>query len=492
MTGPDVAAQVLELAHARPPTLGRGRLVCVDGPAGSGKTTLASALALLDPRAVVVHMDDLYAGWDGLPGVADQLDGLLRPLAAGRPGSYRRWDWHAGRFAETVEVAPTDLLVLEGVGAGSGSVADLATVLVWVDAPHEARMRRGLERDGEAFAPHWEAWAAAEEAHFGAEGTRERADLRLDGSAPAPLPPTGAQHRIAHDAYAAVVTETGATLRSLTHDGQPLVDEFGEDELPGKARGQLLVPWPNRVRDGRWSFGGRDHQLALSEPDRANAMHGLVRWGSWWPGARGPASVTLHHRLPAQRGYPWMLDLAVTYALGTDGLTTTLAATNRSAAPAPYAAGAHPYFRVGDGLVDRLSLRLPARTRALLDDRMIPVGREPVAGTAYDLTAGRVIGDLALDDAFTDLVRDGHGRATAELRDPSTGAGVALWVDEHHRWLQVFTADDHGERARHHVAVEPMTAPGDALRTGDDLVVIDPGATFTVQWGVRALPPRGS
>ena len=118
---------------------------------------------------------------------------------------------------------------------------------------------------------------------------------------------------------------------------------------------------------------------------------------------------------------------------------------------------------------------------------MIPVGREPVAGTAYDLTAGPVLGDLALDDAFTDLELDEHGRATAELRDPGTGHGVALWVDEHHRWLQAFTADDTGPRSRHAVAVEPMTAPGDALRTGGDLVVIDPGATYAVQWGVRAL-----
>ena len=97
-----------------------------------------------------------------------------------------------------------------------------------------------------------------------------------------------------------------------------------------------------------------------------------------------------------------------------------------------------------------------------------------------------MLGDLALDDAFTDLDRDEQGRATAELRDPATGSGVALWVDEHHRWLQVFTADDTGERSRHAVAVEPMTAPGDALRTGDDLVVIEPGATHVAQWGVRA------
>lgn len=173
----DPARAALDLTRARPPTLGAGRLVCVDGPAGAGKTTLASGIAALDPAARVIHMDDLYEGWDGLPAVDAQLDGLLRPLAEGRAGCYRRYDWHDGAFAETVTVAPVDLLVVEGVGSGARRVSDLVTVLVWVDAAYEVRMRRGIERDGEAFAPHWEAWAAAEMEHFAREDTRARADL---------------------------------------------------------------------------------------------------------------------------------------------------------------------------------------------------------------------------------------------------------------------------------------------------------------------------
>jgi len=177
----EAARRVAELALGRPPTLGTGRLVCVDGPAGAGKTTLALALARLT-GARVVHMDDLYDGWSGLPRVADQLDGLLRPLTEGRPGHYRRYDWHTGAFAETVEVQPANLLVLEGVGSGSRAHADLVTALVWVEAPHDLRMRRGIERDGEAFAPHWERWAAAEAEHFAHEDTRARADVVVDGT----------------------------------------------------------------------------------------------------------------------------------------------------------------------------------------------------------------------------------------------------------------------------------------------------------------------
>lgn len=174
MASPSEADRVLALAHARPPTLGAGRLVCVDGPSGSGKTTLAGALG-----APVVHLDEMIEGWSGLRTVDLQLEGLLRPHVSGEDGRYRRYDWHAGAYAETVVVPPAPLLVLEGVGAGSLVVADLVTVLVWIEADHDVRMARGIERDGEAFAPHWEAWAVEEAEHFAAHRTRERADLRL-------------------------------------------------------------------------------------------------------------------------------------------------------------------------------------------------------------------------------------------------------------------------------------------------------------------------
>ncbi len=176
VASPSDAAAVLDLLTGRVPTLGGGRLVCVDGPSGSGKTSLAEAVAALT-GAPVVHMDELIEGWGGLRTVDAQLEGLLGPLADGLPGSYRRFDWERDEYAEVVTVPPVPLLVLEGVGSGSLIVSDLATVLVWVEAEHEVRMRRGLERDGEAFAPYWEAWAAAEQEHFARNRTRDRADL---------------------------------------------------------------------------------------------------------------------------------------------------------------------------------------------------------------------------------------------------------------------------------------------------------------------------
>ncbi len=174
------------MALDRSPTLGSGRLVCLDGPAGSGKTTWAAGIAMLAPNARVVHMDDLYAGWSGLPGVDAQLEDLLLPLAEDRPGSYRRYDWLAGEFAERVVVDPAPLLVVEGVGCGAARFAPLVTVLAWVEAPEDVRMERGIARDGDAFAPHWEQWAADEDVMFAHERTRERADVHIDGAQPYP------------------------------------------------------------------------------------------------------------------------------------------------------------------------------------------------------------------------------------------------------------------------------------------------------------------
>ncbi|WP_296605546.1 AAA family ATPase [Nocardioides sp.] len=178
----DTAGRLLDLARSRPPTLGAGRLVCIDGPAGSGKTTLADAVASLAPGTTVVHMDDLYDGWDGLPRVAEQLAGLLAPLARGATGSYRRYDWLAGHYAESVTVTPGDLLVVEGVGSGVARVAHLVTALAWVEAPTSVRLERGLARDGEAARPHWERWQVDEQALFARERTRVRADLLVDTS----------------------------------------------------------------------------------------------------------------------------------------------------------------------------------------------------------------------------------------------------------------------------------------------------------------------
>lgn len=306
------------------------------------------------------------------------------------------------------------------------------------------------------------------------------------------LPPSGDQFEISGGGYRAVVTESGAALRLLEHAGRPLLDGFAEDEMSSGGRGQVLMPWPNRIRDGAYSFGGADHQLALTEPKRHNASHGLARWAAWSMEEHTENSVSLVYRLMAQTGYPWTVDLHVLYDLSADGLTVTQTATNLADTPAPYASGAHPYLVVGNGPVDRLELTLPASSRLLVDDeRLLPAGREDVAGTAYDFRVARPVRDTVFNNAFTELERDEEGVATTVLRDPATGHGVALWVDERHPWVLVYSADDVPATARRSLAVEPMTAPANAFRSGEDLVTLaaegQPGDELSVSWGVRAL-----
>ena len=182
-TGP--AGVVLDIVARRPATLGSGRLVCVDGPAGSGKTTLATEIAAA-AAAPLIHTDDLIEGWDGLPGLPATLETLFGQLAQDRPGRVPRYDWDAGRFTQPGRQEPVPLLVVEGVGSGTLPAARWATALVWVEAPYDLRMRRGLERDGDAFAPHWVAWAEAEARHFAEQRTRDRADVVVDGTGAAP------------------------------------------------------------------------------------------------------------------------------------------------------------------------------------------------------------------------------------------------------------------------------------------------------------------
>ncbi len=177
----DVAALIVELASSRPATLGEGRLVCVDGPAGSGKTTLAAALAELT-GAQVVHGDDLMEGWRGLDAVGRQLAGLVAELAEGRPGSYKHFDWEHLRYDHTVDVAPAPWLVVEGVGSGAAAIAPYVTVLVWVEVDDDVRLARGLERDGAAMQEHWRTFMADETALFARERTRDRADVLVDGT----------------------------------------------------------------------------------------------------------------------------------------------------------------------------------------------------------------------------------------------------------------------------------------------------------------------
>ena len=297
------------------------------------------------------------------------------------------------------------------------------------------------------------------------------------------LAPTGDQYEITGGGYTAVVTQSGGALRLLRHGTRDLVAVTPEDAMPTGGAGQLLVPWPNRIGDGRYRFGGTTHQLGLTDPGRGNASHGLVRWAAFRPLAQESDRVTLGCRVMAQTGYPWTLDVEVTYALAEDGLTVTQRATNRAATAAPYASGAHPYLVLGDGPVDDWTLAAPAGSALTTDERKLPTGTVEVVGTELDFRSPRPIGATVLDTCFGDLAREDDGRAYVRLSDGERA--VELWVDDRHRWLMLFTGEG-SDRARKALAVEPMTAPVDAFRSGTDLLTLQPGETVAARWGVRA------
>jgi aldose 1-epimerase len=296
--------------------------------------------------------------------------------------------------------------------------------------------------------------------------------------------PSGEQVELVLGDQRAVVVEVGGGLRSYGAGGRELLDGYGPDEMCSSGRGQVLVPWPNRLQDGSYEFEGRRLQLPLTEPTAGNAIHGLVRWASWRVEEREAHRAVLAHALHPQPGYPFSLALQIEYALAESGLTVRTTATNVGPSPCPYGAGAHPYLTLGTPTVDPLVLRVPGRTVVTSDRRGRPTGTTTVEGSEYDFRQARAIGTTVLDNAYTDLDRDDDGLARVELRDPGSGVEIALWVDESYRYLMVFTGDPLPDVNRRSLAVEPMTCPPNAFRTGDSLVRLEPGGSVTTAWGI--------
>jgi aldose 1-epimerase len=294
----------------------------------------------------------------------------------------------------------------------------------------------------------------------------------------------GRQVDIACGDQRVAVVGLGGGLRSYVADGRELLDGFPPGERPTSGRGQVLAPWPNRIEDGSYEFDGKRLQLPLTEAEHGNAIHGLVRSATWNVVDQASERVLMDYLLEPQPGYPFTLALGIEYALSDAGLTVTTTARNMGTAACPYGSGQHPYLRLGTPTVDTLHLRVPGQIVLFSDERGLPVRSEPVDGTQYDFRAGRTIGGTVLDNAYTSLERGADGRAGVLLDDPSTDSGVTLWVDETYPYLMVFTGDPLPDVARRSIAVEPMTCPPNAFRTGDSLIRLEPGESTVSTWGI--------
>jgi aldose 1-epimerase len=297
--------------------------------------------------------------------------------------------------------------------------------------------------------------------------------------------PSGEQFEIVHGDQRATIVEVGGGVRRYDVGDDEVLEPYPVDQMCDGAHGAPLVPWPNRLGGGRYRFDGTEHQVALTEPEKDNAIHGFLRWRSWGCLEHHEDSVVMATTLFPLQGYPFTLEVRVRYALDDDGLTVTTTATNVGQQAAPYACGQHPYLSAGRGLVDDCTLELDARTRIVTDpQRQLPTGTEAVAGTPFDFRRGTRIGELAVDDAFTDLGRDADGRAWVSLTRPD-GRVVSLWVDESYPFLEIYTGDTLApDRQRRGLGAEPMTGAPNALQSGDGLIRLESGETFTAQWGV--------
>jgi len=299
------------------------------------------------------------------------------------------------------------------------------------------------------------------------------------------ISPSGEQWEIRHGDQRLTVVGVGGGIRSYDAGTRPVLHGYRDDARADAGRGQLLMPWPNRIADGAYTFDGTAQQLPLTEPARHNASHGLVRWEQWSLIDRSESAMTVGFRLMPGPGWDGILDLSVHYALDDDGLTVTPSATNVGTVPAPFGFGAHPYLSVGEESVDELTLSVPAARYLTVDDRLLPTGTEPVDGTVYDFRTPRPIGDAVLDTAFTGLASDADGRWRVSIG--AGGRTSTLWAQaDSFPYTQVFTGDSlPAGRARHTgVAVEPMSCPANAFVTGEALVVLEPGDSWSASWGI--------
>ena len=302
--------------------------------------------------------------------------------------------------------------------------------------------------------------------------------------------PSGEQIAIAHGDQRAVVTEVGATLRTYVKGGVSVVEGFAGEEVSTNARGQLLYPWPNRMGEGEWSFSGREARPRIDDVAHATAIHGLVRWLPFRIDAVNQNRCVLSLLLHPSPEYPFASEIQVAYHLGSLGLTVTTTVTNRDGVPLPFGVGLNPYLAVTTPTIEGALLEIPAKSYVAVDDRQLPTGEIlPVAGNPLDFSTRKSVSGHDIDVTYTDLIRDDSGLAVATLED-SHGGLVELSADRNFPYLQAYSGDNNekGHR-RTSVAVEPMTCPPDALRSGKDIVVLEPGQHWAGSWRLRRIAP---
>ncbi|MBD7958316.1 aldose 1-epimerase family protein [Microbacterium sp. Sa4CUA7] len=301
-----------------------------------------------------------------------------------------------------------------------------------------------------------------------------------------PYDPTGRRFTIRSGDTVAEISQVGAGVRAFAVGDVDLVPRYPDHSPTPAASGIVLVPWASRVRDGSWTQRGVTRQLAITDPKTGNASHGLLRYTAYQPIEYTDDTVTLAADVYPQTGYPFHLATEVTYAVSDMSLTVTHRLLNLGDEEAPVALGAHPYFCIGTATTGELTVQVDASSRFALDERLLPVAEMPV-DEATDLRSPRIVGTLDLDTAYGQLTRDGEDRAHAVLTAPD-GSSVDVWAGSGFDYLQLFTTDRYpGQPVA--LAIEPLTAPADALNSGIGVRWLAPGEQWQLQWGAHYRTP---
>jgi aldose 1-epimerase len=302
------------------------------------------------------------------------------------------------------------------------------------------------------------------------------------------MQPSGRQIEITFEDQTAVITEVGATLRCYDQGGVAVVEGFAPEQMPDACRNQVCYPWVNRVGSGEWNYSGRLAMVGADNVVTATLNHGVARWRPFAIDALGIHHCTLSLVLHPLPEYPFVTKFSVTYSLSAKGLSVTSTVENLDEVDVPFSLGYHPYVAVTTPTIDGARLTVPARSYVAIDSRMLPTGETiEVQGSDLDFSEARLVDDVALDVTYGDLLRDESGMFTASLRD-ANGHVVQVSQDGAFPFFQVFSADTLApERRRTSLALEPMTAPADALRTGRGLISLAPSETWIGAWRVRRI-----
>ena len=276
---------------------------------------------------------------------------------------------------------------------------------------------------------------------------------------------------ISSNEVSAVISTEGAALIGLSVSKLDLIEPNTRD---GLYAGKILAPWPNRIRDGKYSFNKKDYQLPVNEVSKNNSLHGLVANCQWEVILQDQSKVILQHLLNQPDIYPGKLQLQVTYEIIENGIEITVLSENVGELSAPYGVSIHTYLVAG-ALVknNELLLQLPSDQFLEVDaERLLPIKLQPVTGSNFDFISLKKISNLFIDHAFK--YSSDYPRSILLLN--AEGQGAEVIFDEQSKWIQIHTADrDLQADSRMAVAIEPMTCPPDAFNSGIDLIVLEPG-----------------